>query len=107
MPLHVEIQAAQGFIGFMACVAVFPIGATLTRPTQQTLIVSLANPIALGTYLGVSSLSLAIGGAIGNIAGGWLFDLSIARHWQSLPWLLFAAVGLSCAFGLWRTSASR
>ena len=97
----------QGFIGFMLCVAAFSIGAILTRPTQQTLIAGLASPVALGTYLGVSSLSLAIGGAIGNVAGGWLFDLSIARDWQSLPWLLFAGVGLCCAFGLWRTGASR
>jgi DHA1 family multidrug resistance protein-like MFS transporter len=94
------------FAGFLVCVAGFSIGALMTRPTQQTLIAGLADPRALGTFLGVSSLSLAVGGGIGNVAGGWLIDLSAARQWPWLPWSVFCLVGLLSAAGLhWTTRA--
>lgn len=94
------IGLASGFAAFLVCVAVFAIGAVMTRPTQQTLIADMADARALGTYLGVSSLSLAVGGGIGNIAGGWLIDVAAARHWPWLPWSVFCAIGLASAFGL-------
>lgn len=96
------LGVVESFAGFLLCIASFSIGAILTRPTQQTWIAALSNPAALGTYLGVSSISLAIGGGVGNIAGGWLMDVAAARDWPLLPWLSFAAVGLLCALGLWR-----
>lgn len=96
------IALAQTFAAFLACVAVFSVGAILVRPTLQNLIASMANPQALGTFLGVSSLSLALGGAIGNVSGGWLLEFSSAQHWPQLPWMIFCAVGLSSAFGLFR-----
>jgi DHA1 family multidrug resistance protein-like MFS transporter len=96
-----------GFAGFLACIALFSIGAILTRPTQQTLIASLSSKAALGTYLGVSSISLAIGGGVGNVAGGWLVDIAAARGWPHLPWLVFASLGVLCALGLWRQVHAR
>lgn len=94
------IGLVSGFAAFLACVAAFSIGAVMTRPTQQTLIADMADARALGTYLGVSSLSLAVGGGIGNIAGGWLTDVAATRHWPWLPWSVFCAIGLASAFGL-------
>jgi len=91
---------ATGVLSFMLCIAAFSIGAILTRPTQQTLIAQMANPRALGTFLGVSSLSLAVGGGIGNFAGGWLMDIAATRQWSLLPWLAFAAMGLLSALGV-------
>ncbi|MBL8297848.1 MAG: MFS transporter [Rhodanobacteraceae bacterium] len=88
------------FASFLLCVAVVAVGAVMTRPTQQALIARMANPQALGTFLGVSSLSLAVGGGIGNIVGGLLFDLAARQNVPLLPWLVFAAVGLASALGL-------
>ncbi len=70
------------------------------RPTLQTLIASMANPKALGTFLGVSSLSLAIGGSIGNVAGGWLIDFASLQNLPHLPWFLFCVIGLISAVGV-------
>jgi MFS transporter, DHA1 family, multidrug resistance protein len=94
------IGFAHSFSVFLACVAVFALGALLTRPTQQTLIASMANPQALGTFLGFSSLGMAVGGGIGNAAGGWLVDVSREYGWTALPWLVFGAVGLASGLGL-------
>lgn len=94
------IGFTDGFAGFLLCIGGFAVGAVMTRPTQQTLIAGMADPRALGTFLGVSSLSLAIGGGLGNVAGGWLVDVATARHWPWLPWTVFCAIGLLSALGL-------
>lgn len=90
----------ESFATFLGCVAVFALGAIMTRPTQQTLLADFADARALGTYLGVSSLSLAVGGALGQFTGGALLDIAATRGWSSLPWLVFAGVGLFSAGGL-------
>ncbi|QQQ01677.1 MFS transporter [Lysobacter enzymogenes] len=94
------IAFAGSYAGLLACVAGYALGAVMTRPTQQTLIAGLADARALGTFLGVSSLSLAVGGGLGNIAGGWLMDVAAATQRPWLPWAVFCAVGLSSALGL-------
>ena len=94
----------ETFAAFLACVAAFAIGAVLTRPSQQTLIADLSDPRALGSFLGVSSLSLAVGGGLGSLAGGGLVDLAAALRLPWLPWAVFCAVGLLGALGLaWAT----
>jgi MFS transporter, DHA1 family, multidrug resistance protein len=85
----------------LVCVAVFSLGGVLAAPSQQNLTARLANPNALGSYFGVSGLSLAVGGGIGNYVGGWLYGLGV--DW--LPWLVFALAGTSSVLGLlvWRS----
>ncbi|KRB05042.1 hypothetical protein ASD86_16295 [Lysobacter sp. Root690] len=101
------IGLVRDFAGLLVCVGAFSIGALMTRPTQQTLIAGLADPRALGTFLGVSSLSLAVGGGIGNVAGGWMVDLAATKQWPWLPWMVFCAVGLLSAAGLHRATGVR
>ncbi len=96
------VVLADSFAALLVCVATFSIGAILVRPSIQSLIASMAHPQALGTFLGVSSLSLALGGALGNVSGGWLMQFSERAHWPQLPWLVFGSVGLASAFGLYR-----
>jgi DHA1 family multidrug resistance protein-like MFS transporter len=81
-------------------VVVFSLGALIVSPTQQSVLASLANPAALGSYFGVSSLSLAFGGALGSWSGGILYGLGQQRNQPTLPWLSFAAVGLVATTGL-------
>ncbi|QWP77319.1 MFS transporter [Lysobacter sp. K5869] len=101
------IAFVGSYPGLLACVAGYAVGAVLTRPTQQTLIAGLADARALGTFLGVSSLSLAVGGGFGNIAGGWLIDIAAASGRPWLPWTVFCAVGLLSAAGLHLTLRER
>lgn len=96
------VALVSSFAGFLVCVATFSIGAILVRPTMQDLVAGMANPKAMGTFLGVSSLSLALGGALGNVTGGWLVQLTGGSRYAALPWLLFCGVGLASALGLYR-----
>lgn len=84
----------------LGSVVVFSLGALIVAPTQQSVLASLANPAALGSYFGVSSLSLAFGGALGSWSGGILYGLGQQRNQPTLPWLSFAAVGLVATTGL-------
>lgn len=96
------VAFAAHFAVFLGGIAIFALGAVLTRPSQQTLIAELAHPQALATFLGVSSLSLAIGGGIGNIVGGWLVE---PAQWSRWPWLagsLFLLIGLGTCAALLR-----
>lgn len=96
------VALAANFAVFLGGIAVFAVGAVLTRPSQQTLIADMAHAQALGTFLGVSSLSLAVGGGIGNVVGGWLME---PAQWSRWPWLagtLFGLVGLATCTALLR-----
>ncbi|MGZ6284908.1 MAG: MFS transporter, partial [Ktedonobacterales bacterium] len=57
-----------------ACVVCFAFGALLAMPSQQTVTARLSNPAALGSYFGVNALALALGGGLGNLSGGLLYD---------------------------------
>jgi DHA1 family multidrug resistance protein-like MFS transporter len=96
------IALAHGVVALVICVIVFSLGALLIQPTQQTVTAALANPAALGSYFGVSSLALALGGGLGNFSGGLLYGLGQQYHAPALPWLVFCAVGGSAALGLGR-----
>ena len=65
------------------------------------MVASLANPVALGSYFGVASLAVAFGGGLGNFAGGALYDVGDRLHQPALPWLIFGAIGLVAAAGIW------
>jgi DHA1 family multidrug resistance protein-like MFS transporter len=67
---------------------------------EQTVAASLADRRALGSYFGVAALSIAIGGGLGNVAGGYLYDLGQGAGWPALPWVVCALVGFASAAGL-------
>jgi DHA1 family multidrug resistance protein-like MFS transporter len=56
--------------------------------------------VALGSYFGINSLALGIGGGVGNLSGGLLYDLGKSLAFPELPWLVFCAAGLATAAGL-------
>ncbi|MFL5802119.1 MAG: MFS transporter [Roseiflexaceae bacterium] len=94
------VALAHSLAALVLCVIVFSLGALLVQPTQQTVIASLADPAALGSYFGFSSLALALGGGLGNFSGGLLYGLGQQYAMPALPWLIFCAVGASAALGL-------
>jgi DHA1 family multidrug resistance protein-like MFS transporter len=94
------IALAHELVALVGCVIVFSLGALLVQPTQQTVTAAMANPSALGSYFGVSSLALALGGGLGNFCGGLLYGLGQQYAVPALPWLIFCAVGGGAALGL-------
>lgn len=94
------VALAHNIAALLACVALFSLGALFVAPAQQTLTAKLANPGALGSYFGASSLALAFGGGFGNLVGGWLYGVGQQFNMPELPWLIFGAVGLVAAAGL-------
>jgi DHA1 family multidrug resistance protein-like MFS transporter len=86
--------------GLLACVGLFSLGAMVVQPVQQSLTVDMADPATVGSYFGFGALALAFGGGLGNVTGGWLYDLARTVDHPALPWLSFAVVGLLVAIGL-------
>src|SRR5690554_6656449 len=84
---------------FLGVVVWFTLGMLLARPNQQTIAVAMADPKALGIYLGVNSLGFAIGGGIGTIIGGAAFDLSNQIGLRMLPWLSFSCIAMISMLG--------
>ncbi len=103
----IVISAGMLFVGFagntlvlLIAAGVYSLGSVLARPGQETVTANLASPVARGTYFGVASLSLAFGGGLGNYLGGVLFDVGQRGNLALAPWVVFAAVGLVAAGGL-------
>ncbi|EDQ2702104.1 multidrug transporter MdtH, partial [Salmonella enterica subsp. enterica] len=75
---------------------------------RETLSASLADARARGSYMGFSRLGLAIGGAIGYIGGGWLFDMGKAFAQPELPWMMLGIIGFITFLALgWQFSHKR
>jgi DHA1 family multidrug resistance protein-like MFS transporter len=95
-----SIALVHSVPGLLVCVVLFALGTLLASPSQQTVTAALANPAALGSYFGISSLALAFGGGVGNLSGGLLYDIGKQISFPQLPWLVFLVVGMASAGGL-------
>jgi DHA1 family multidrug resistance protein-like MFS transporter len=95
-----NVALAHSIPALLLCVACFSAGALLATPSQQTVTAELANPAALGSYFGVNSLALALGGGLGNLSGGVLYGLGQQLNAPAIPWLIFCAVGGAATLGL-------
>jgi MFS transporter, DHA1 family, multidrug resistance protein len=84
----------------LGCVAVYALGSLILSPNQQTMTAELADTNVLGSYMGLSSLGLAIGGSLGNYVGGALYDLGKRWAFEDLPWLVLFGVGVLTVLGL-------
>lgn len=93
------VGLATGVAGVLVAAAVFSVGSVLARPGEQTVTADLADPAARGSYFGVAALSLAVGGGLGNVLGGVIYDAGQRSGMPALPWLVFCLVGLAAAAG--------
>ena len=94
------IGVAPNVAALLAAVLLFSLGTTLVRPNEQTVAAAMADRRALGSYFGVAALAVAVGGGLGNVAGGSLYDLGGRLGLPALPWVVCAAVGFASAAGL-------
>jgi MFS transporter, DHA1 family, multidrug resistance protein len=76
------------------------LGSLILLPNQQTMTAELAGNTALGSYMGFSSLGLAVGGSLGNFVSGVLYDTGRAWGFDDLPWLVLFGVGSMTVLGL-------
>ncbi len=92
---------AGDFRGLALATALVAVGQLLVAPVQSLVTARLASGRG-GAYFGVSSLALAVGGALGNTTGGALLDAggSLGAPW--LPWTAMAGVGMLTALGYQR-----
>lgn len=91
---------ATSTVLFLSSVALFSFGGLLAAPNVQTTAAQLANPKLLGSYFGVNALSLAVGGGLGNLIGGTLYQTSLQLWIPWLPWVVFSGIGFLSALGL-------
>ena len=97
MPIGLVSSLQQLFM----LICTFYIGSIIAEPARETLSASLADARARGSYMGFSRLGLALGGALGYIGGGWLFDAGKALHQPELPWVMLGMVGFMTLIALW------
>lgn len=90
----------QSFPALLACVALYSLGTMTVFPAQQTLTARFAPKDLVGSYFGFSSISLGVGGAVGNVVGGILLDTGKRIGFPDLPWLALFLTGVLTALGL-------
>jgi DHA1 family multidrug resistance protein-like MFS transporter len=95
------VGASHTLLALLSSVVLISFGSVLVRPGEQTVTAHLARPVARGSYFGIAALSLAVGGGLGNYAGGVIYDVGQKHGLPALPWLIFGAVGVATAAGLW------
>jgi len=86
-----------GMAGMVACVVFLALGGMLLRPVDYQMVVGMAPRDAVASYYGFSAVSVAIGGSTGQFLGGRLTDVAEATGQAWLPWVTFAAIGVSAA----------
>ncbi|OCT15901.1 hypothetical protein A8709_09765 [Paenibacillus pectinilyticus] len=75
-------------------VITFMIGQVFLQPMMNTMVSDYAGNEPIASYFGFNSFALSIGAIIGNVGGGYLYDLGDSLGWQALPWSCFLVFGL-------------
>jgi DHA1 family multidrug resistance protein-like MFS transporter len=106
---YLLMGAAGGVFGLVLALAVLALGRMLTEPTYNELVTELSPPGSVATYVGLGYLGLGIGGALGNLSGGLLFDLATRLDSLWVPWLVYGllGLGLAVAFRAMRVESGR
>lgn len=78
------------------------LGVMLIQPTFYSYTVSQAPAERFALYIGFSNLAMAIGGALGNIVGGSLYEWLHSLQLLSIYWVIFATFAILPIFLLQR-----
>jgi DHA1 family multidrug resistance protein-like MFS transporter len=90
---------------FVANAFLFALGTMISAPLLIDMVPRFAPKELTGAYFGFNGYSLAIGGSIGQVAGGWVYDLGHMLAWHWLPWTICLAIGMLVAWNLHRMEA--
>ncbi|MNQ90691.1 multidrug resistance protein MdtH [compost metagenome] len=80
--------------GIYAGVITFMIGQVFLQPMMNTMVSNYAGTEQIASYFGFNSFALSIGAILGNVGGGYLYDLGNLLGWHGLPWVCFFVFGL-------------
>lgn len=86
----------------VAGIVIATVGGLAITPMMAAITAQIAPARALAAFYGFTALSVGLGGGIGQIFGGAIYDAQLHLH---LPWLMggFAlAVSVAAAVALWR-----
>jgi MFS transporter, DHA1 family, multidrug resistance protein len=83
-------------------VFLYALGTMISVPNLVEMVPRFAPKDLVGAYYGFNGYSVAIGGSVGQIVGGWVYDLSkqLAMPWMS--WGICLLVGLFVAWKLYQ-----
>jgi MFS transporter, DHA1 family, multidrug resistance protein len=98
-----SISLANGFPALLLSVGCISASRVVIEPVVNSSVARIAGRAGdglLASYFGFSALSLAFGGAAGQLLGGWLFDKSIALGVAALPWIVLGAIGTTVTVAL-------
>ncbi len=96
---------APSFGWQIAGMVVTTIGTLAIAPITSAITAQVAPPRAIGAFFGFSALSIGLGGGVGQVLGGAIFDAQRHLH---LPWLMgvfVIAIALVGTYALARTPA--
>lgn len=88
------IGMSGSMLGIYAGVISLMLGQVFWQPMMNTMVSEFAGTGSIASYFGFNSFALSIGAMIGNVGGGYLYDLGTMSGWGSLPWFSFFGIGL-------------
>jgi MFS family permease len=100
------VGPARSFAGLLGAVMLFVVGEMLLLPTVDSAVSLMAPAAAVGSYFGMASFAWGLGEGVGNLAGGGLMQYALGQGALSLPWVVYAVVGVAIgglflALGRW------
>lgn len=101
------IGMTGSMIGIYAGVIAFMIGQVFLQPMMNTMISEFAGSGSIASYFGFNSFALSIGAMLGNVGGGFLYDLGTLLGWNALPWICFLLFGLLNIFFMLKEQGRR
>ncbi|WP_255298369.1 MDR family MFS transporter [Brevibacillus dissolubilis] len=90
----------------MIDVCIFSLGTMISNPYLVDMVPRFAPREHIGAYFGFSGYSIAIGGSIGTVLGGWMYDQGQVLHMSWLPWGFCLLIGMIVAWAMYRMERS-
>ncbi|MED1794052.1 MULTISPECIES: MDR family MFS transporter [Brevibacillus] len=87
-------------------VFLYALGTMIAVPNLVDVVPRFAPRDLVGAYYGFNGYSIAVGGSVGQIAGGWVYDQSIQLEATWLPWTICLLVGVLVAWMLYQMEHS-
>lgn len=93
--LFIPLSIITNFYTIILSIVGISIGTMMLLPSYQSISVNLAPSRGLvAAYLGFSNISMAIGGTLGNVLGGEMFDYLISMNRLKLFWIFMSLLSL-------------
>lgn len=91
-----SIFVVPNIVGLYIFIILFTVGEILVGPSIDNAATYIApSKSSVGGYLGFVSLGWAIGGSLGNLVGGYLFNLANDRYW--IIWVIYSLISIFAA----------